>query len=58
MKKLLFIYHLTNLEDKSLAKQVLAVQDKHNLPGLFSECNDYFQRYQLPGILTKDMQIS
>ena len=35
MKKLLFPHHLTNLEDTSLAKQVLTVQDKH-------KCKEYF----------------
>ena len=57
-KKLLFVHHLTNLGDQSLAKEVLTLQDHHNLPGLVSECKDYFQKYQLPGIFKEPMKIN
>ena len=57
-KKLLFVHHLTNLEDQSLAKEVLALHDHHNLPGLMAGCKDYFQKYQLPGIFKEPMKIN
>ena len=55
LKKLLFIHHLASLEDETLAKQVLTVQDHHDLPGLVSECKGYFKDYQLPNILKQKM---
>ena len=51
MRKLLFLHHLTLLDDKSLAKQVLTVQDTHDLPGLVRECKGYIQKYKLPNVL-------
>ena len=58
MKKLLFIHHLTSLEDETLAKEVLTVQDHHDLPGLVSECKGYFEKYKLPNILKQKMKKS
>ena len=55
-KKLHFVHHLTNLGDQSLVKEVLTLQDHHNLPGLVSECKDYFQKYQLPDIFKEPMK--
>ena len=55
LKKLLFIHHLASLEDETLAKQVLTVQDHHDLPGMVSECKGYFKEYQLPNILKQKM---
>ena len=55
LKKLLFIHHLASLEDETLAKHVLTVQDHHDLPGLVSECKGYFKDYQLPNILKQKM---
>ena len=55
LKKLLFIHHLASLEDETLAKQVLTVQDHHDLPGMVSECKGYFKEYQLTNILKQKM---
>ena len=51
MKKLLFLHHLVGLDDQSLAKQVLSVQDHHDLPGLVTECKDLIVKFKLPNIL-------
>ena len=48
MKKLLFLWHLNNLEEGSLAKEVLQVQKTQNLPGLVQECKDYMMTLNLP----------
>ena len=48
MKKLLFLWHLNNLEEGSLAKEVLQVQKTQNLPGLVQECQDYMMTLNLP----------
>ena len=44
-KKLLFLYHLTNLPDSALAKEVLKVQIKNGLPGLYKECSFFLNRF-------------
>ena len=51
IKKLLFLHHLKSLDNSTLAKQVLQVQDNHELPGLVSECKEYIRQYSLPNIL-------
>ena len=51
LKKLLFLHHLKSLDNSTLAKQVLQVQDIHELPGLVSECKEYIDKYNLPNIL-------
>ena len=41
LKKLLFLHHLANLDDSSLAKEIYNVQLKLGLPGLISECEPH-----------------
>ena len=55
MRKLLFLHHLTVLDNKSLAKQVLTVQDIHDIPGLVTECKGYIQKYRPPNILKSSL---
>ena len=50
MKKLTFIWHLQNLEEKSLAKEILQVQKVHHLPGLVRECEDWMAILKLPNL--------
>ena len=40
-KKLLFLHHVSTLPDTALAKQILQVQSKLNLPGLVRECHEF-----------------
>ena len=49
-KKLEFLWHLINLENGSLAKEILIVQQNQKLPGLVRECLEYFEVYTLPNI--------
>jgi hypothetical protein len=44
-KKLLFLHHLSTLEDDSFAKQVYNVQNKLALPGLVQECEEYLVKF-------------
>ena len=48
MKKLNFLWHLDNLEDGSLAKEVLQVQKTQKLPGLVEECREFINKLKLP----------
>ena len=48
MKKLNFLWHLDNLEDGSLAKEVLQVQKTQKLPGLVEECREFINNLKLP----------
>jgi hypothetical protein len=49
----MFLHHLKSLDDSTLAKQVLILQDTNLLPGLVSECKEYI--YRLPNILKVPM---
>ena len=40
-KKLLFLHHLSTMEEDSLAKEVLNVQARLAFPGLLNECEEY-----------------
>ena len=40
LRQLLFIHHLETLPENSLASEVLFIQKKYKLPGLWSECYD------------------
>ena len=50
MKKLNFIWHLDNLDDSSLAKQIYEVQKDQFLPGLVQECSVWIDKLKLPNI--------
>ena len=44
-KKLLFLHHLANLPDNTLAKEVLCIQNKMGLPGIEQECSEFLSRF-------------
>ena len=45
--KLVFLHHLEQLPDSSLAKQVYTTQIKHGLPGIAIECQDFFAKFEI-----------
>ena len=49
-RKLEFIWHLNNLGDETLAKEIMMVQRTHCLPGLVKECQDWIEELNLPDI--------
>ena len=51
IKKMIFLNHIQNLGEKSLAKEVQAVQQKLKLPGLTKECVHFIQVYDLPNLI-------
>jgi hypothetical protein len=51
MKKLLFIWHLSNLDEESLAKEIFQVQKDQKLPGLVEECSKWIDILNLPNVL-------
>ena len=44
--------HILNMEEGSLARQVLTAQVSHNLPGLKNEAEQYIEDLGLPNCLT------
>ena len=46
-KKLMFIHHVFNSGDKSLAREVMALQARLGLPGIYQECKEYLIRFDL-----------
>ena len=52
LKKLEFIWHIENLEDDTLAKEVLKIQKEQSLPGLVRECSEWIKQYNLPDIFS------
>ena len=54
-KKLSLINHLKNLDDKSLAKQILQEQIKHKWPGLAQECEEMCQELGLQNIVNQSI---
>ena len=51
MKKLEFIWHLVNLEERTLAKEILEIQRNLKLPGLVKECSEWINQFNLPDVL-------
>ena len=51
MKKLNFLWHLDNLDEGTLAKDIFEVQKTQKLPGLVQECSDWIQILKLPNLL-------
>ena len=49
--KLIFLWHLDNLEDGTLAKDILEVQKTQHLPGLVQECLEWLKILKLPNVL-------
>ena len=52
-RKMLFLHHLINLDENSLAKEIFDVQQADNLPGLVSECKALIKQLKLPNIFEK-----
>ena len=44
-KKLMFLHHLHNLHQSSLAKEVLSLQTLNGLPGIVQECNSFLSNF-------------
>ena len=51
MKKLEFIWHLVNMEDGTLAKEIMEIQRDQKLPGLVQECSEWIVKFNLPDVL-------
>ena len=51
--KLLLLYHIKNLDDSSLAKQVYKEQSDHGWPGLVTECGENLKQWNLKDIFEK-----
>ena len=49
--KLIFLWHLDNLEDGTLAKDILEVQKTQHLPGMVQECLEWINILKLPNVL-------
>ena len=49
-RKMLFLHHLINLDESSLAKEIFEVQQADNLPGLVNECKSLIKKLKLPDI--------
>ena len=52
-RKLLFLHHLISLDDSSLAKEILQVQECMKLPGLVKEGKILIKQFNLPNIFEK-----
>ena len=46
-KKLLFLHHLHNLSENSIANKIYRTQKKLSLPGLVQECNNFLAQLQI-----------
>ena len=46
-KKLLFLHHVTTLPEDSLAKEILSVQKRLSLPGLYQECEEWLVKFDI-----------
>ena len=56
MNKLIFVNHIMNLDDNTLAKQVLSTQIAQDLPGLKCEAEVFIADLGLPNCLTSKIQ--
>ena len=54
-KKLEFLWHLLDLEEGALAKEILNVQILYNMPGLVSECTEWIKESSLPDIFVEKL---
>ena len=55
LKKLNFLWHLKNLEEGALAKEIFEAQKHQNLPGLVQECLEWINILNIPNLLEKDI---
>ena len=46
-KKVLFLHHLKNLQETSLAKKVYRAQKRMNLPGIITNCSFFLAKFDL-----------
>ena len=56
IQKKLFLHHISNLPDNSLAFQVLQMQKENSWPGLFKECKELLEELDIdvePSMVTK-----
>jgi hypothetical protein len=51
LKKLNFLWHLNNLDEGTLAKEIFQAQKEQKLPGLVQECLDWIAILKLPNLL-------
>ena len=54
-KKLEFLWHLLDLKEGALAKEILNVQILYNMPGLVSECTEWIKESSLPDIFVEKL---
>jgi hypothetical protein len=54
-KQLEFLWHLLDLEEGALAKEILNVQILYNMPGLVSECTEWIKESSLPDIFVEKL---
>ena len=50
-RKLLFLQHVINMDESSLAREILDVQKSEHLPRLLPECKSLLKSLNLPNIL-------
>ena len=55
LKKLEFLWHLINLEDGALAKEILFAQKQQKLPGLVQGCEILIEQLHLPTVFEEKM---
>ena len=46
-KKLNFLHHLYHLPSSALAKEVLEIQTRNGLPGIYAECKEFLARFEV-----------
>ena len=54
-KKLEFLWHLLNLEDGALAKEILITQKHQKMPGLVQECEEWINNFNLPNVFEENL---
>jgi hypothetical protein len=56
--KLALLFHIKNLDDESLAKQIYCEQLNSGWPGLLSECGEILKDWEVPNILRENSHLS
>ena len=56
--KLALLFHIKNLDDSSLAKQIYSEQLNSGWPGLLRDCENILERWDVPNILHENHQLS
>ena len=47
----MFLHHLINLEESSLANEIFITQKNYNLPGFVNEGRNLLRQFSLPNII-------